>query len=69
MLESATTVWSIGMANGNGGDVRTWEYIASGAAIVCHGSSFEADRHRMPRMVAFRYRHMANKKAKRVGQR
>ena len=28
VLESATTVWSIGMANGNGGDVRTWEYIA-----------------------------------------
>jgi hypothetical protein len=40
--------------------------IASGAAIVCHGSSFEADRHRMLRMVAFGCRHMANKKAKRV---
>ena len=40
--------------------------VVSGAAIVCHGSSFEADRHRMLRMVALGCRPVANKKAKRV---
>jgi hypothetical protein len=36
--------------------------IASGAAIVSHGSSFEADRHRMLCMVALGRRHRVNKK-------